>query len=141
MQKLLLAIALILGSALPGLADAITDRVVANLEKQGFTVVRIDRTWLGRMWILAERRDVRREIVFNPVTGEILRDYAVKIALNERSDSDRSDTQSAGRPPSFEADPEPEITGSKLEIDAGQASSIVAPGEIMLDPVNPIAPQ
>ena len=141
MQKLLLAIALILGSALPGLADAITDRVVANLEKQGFTVVRIDRTWLGRMWILAERRDVRREIVFNPVTGEILRDYAVNIALNERSDSDRSDTQSAGRPPSFEADPEPEITGSKLEIDAGQASSIVPPGEIMLDPVNPIAPQ
>ena len=141
MQKLLLAIALILGSALPGLADAITDRVVANLEKQGFTVVRIDRTWLGRMWILAERRDVRREIVFNPVTGEILRDYAVNIALNERSDSDRSDTQSAGTPPSVETDPEPEITGSKLEIDAGQASSIVPPGEIMLDPVNPIAPQ
>jgi hypothetical protein len=50
------------------------DAIVAQLTKQGFTDITSETTWLGRLRILATRRDGSREIVINPRTGEILRD-------------------------------------------------------------------
>lgn len=140
MQKLLLSIVLTFGLAWPMFADAITDRVVANLENQGFTVVQMDRTWLGRMWILAESLDVRREIVFNPVTGEILRDYAVRIALNDQSEGTDGDkvARKAGADGAS-----PLATGSAGQADPalGVGAAISPPDDISLDPVNPIPAQ
>ncbi len=80
MGKLLLGFWLVLATALPVFADNITDEIIANLKAQGYHVVQQDRTWLGRMWILARSDTMQREVVFNPGTGEVLRDYVVTLA-------------------------------------------------------------
>ena len=77
--------------ATPAFADAIEDRVAAELAAQGYVVVTMERTWFGRLRVVAEIGDQRREIVLNPVTGEILRDYSALIEPIEapRPPSDR----------------------------------------------------
>jgi hypothetical protein len=57
------------------LADTIQDSIVAQLTQQGFHRIEVSRTLLGRIRILAFSDALEREIVFNPATGEILRDY------------------------------------------------------------------
>ncbi|QMU60011.1 MAG: hypothetical protein GKR98_07375 [Boseongicola sp.] len=59
------------------MADAadVRDRIVAELQADGFTEIRISRTLLGRLRFVATSEDARREIVVNPSTGLILRDY------------------------------------------------------------------
>ena len=61
----------------PATANAQTaeETIIVQLRAQGFEDLTITRTWLGRIRILALSADLRREIVFNPTTGEILRDY------------------------------------------------------------------
>jgi len=56
-------------------ADTRQDSIVAQLRAQGFTRIQISRTLLGRSRIVATSRTQKREIVINPVTGAILRDY------------------------------------------------------------------
>ena len=63
------------GSATPG-----QDLVTAALRDQGFEVTLVHWTWLGRIRIIAVSDDIRREIVINPNTGEILRDYSQRVA-------------------------------------------------------------
>jgi len=60
----------------PGLAqaDSLEDTIVDQLQKQGYSDVRVGRTLLGRTRIVAEGEGREREIVVNPRTGEILRD-------------------------------------------------------------------
>ena len=72
-----LALVLATGLALPVWAGTPEEEILASLEAQGYHLVVRDRTWLGRIWMIVESDEVRREIVFNPGTGEILRDYAV----------------------------------------------------------------
>lgn len=66
-------------AALPGPAMAQEDTrlnlLLSQLRAQGFTQVEIERTWLGRIKIEAESAYAEREIIYNPRTGEILRDY------------------------------------------------------------------
>lgn len=50
-------------------------QVEAELRKQGFTKISVGRSWFGRTLIHAQSKTERREIVLNPHTGEILRDY------------------------------------------------------------------
>ena len=73
MKHLLMALLL----AMPGLAAAqsVQDQIVSQLTAQGFTRIEISRTLLGRVKIEARSARLERELVFNPVTGEILRDY------------------------------------------------------------------
>ena len=156
-QTLALAVVVVLGSVLPGFADVISDRVVANLKAQGFVVIQMDRTWLGRIWILAESKDVRREIVINPVTGEILRDYAVLRLVTAPYRSEAAFDSGAEKRGSSETVVQSD--GAKEDSSVGTAevenpdaaqeprslgSSIGGSpehGGIVLDPVNPIAPQ
>ena len=49
-------------------------RIVRALRQQGYTEIEVGRTFLGRGRIVAEGPPGEREIVFNPRTGEILRD-------------------------------------------------------------------
>lgn len=156
-QTLALGVVMVLGSVLPGFADVISDRVVANLKAQGFVVIQMDRTWLGRIWILAESKDVRREIVINPATGEILRDYAVlrlltapyqSEAIAESGAENRGDSETVVQSDGAKEDgsaatavvekpdaaPEPRSLGSSI-------GGYPEHGGIVLDPVNPIAPQ
>lgn len=55
-------------------AAGYADAVVAQLTRQGFFNIAVDTTWLGRVRIVADRGDGKREIILNPRTGEILRD-------------------------------------------------------------------
>lgn len=149
LKRCLFVLALILGSIVPAFADVISDRVIANLKAQGFSVVRMNRTWLGRIWVLAESQDVRREIVFNPTTGEILRDYAVLLIATP---IDRSGGAKSA--------PEPNQTGVqsveavivanaaddpvdvvKTAPVASATGGFMSSDTISLDPVNPIAAQ
>ena len=56
-------------------AQDIQSQIVAQLQAQGFERIEIARTWLGRIRIEAEGPGIEREIILNPNTGEILRDY------------------------------------------------------------------
>ena len=92
--------ALVMGLA-AGVAQAQSpaDAVVRQLREQGYVEFAVTRTLLGRVRVVALAPDgEQREIVFNPATGEILRDYS------EAADGsaaprvlDRPDP--AGRPP------------------------------------------
>ncbi len=72
---LCLALALPTGAAR---AATITEQIVSQLTDQGFNQISVSRTLLGRTRIKATSREFQREIVFNPATGEILRDYVVR---------------------------------------------------------------
>lgn len=87
MASLLLALSLVLGGqaafAQAGTDQTPVDEILSTLRGHGYLIVENERTWLGRQRVIAEKDDARRELVFNPGTGEILRDYAVKIAPPE----------------------------------------------------------
>lgn len=85
------ACGLVLVLALPALADGVEDSVVADLRQQGYTGITTSHTWLGRLRVVAMQDGARREIVINPYTGEILRDYqapALRMAGGEGSRRD-----------------------------------------------------
>lgn len=54
--------------------------IVTALVERGYRILEDERTWLGRQRIIAEKDGTRRELVFHPGTGEILRDYSVRLA-------------------------------------------------------------
>lgn len=68
---------LILGLLLAGpVAAATVDEVItAQLRAQGYRIDEVSYTLLGRIYIGASMGNLRRELVINPRTGEILRDY------------------------------------------------------------------
>lgn len=75
-MKHVFAILLLLASANAASAQqTFVDRVIAELRNQGFTSIQVSRTWLGRARIEAQSPRFSREVVVNPRTGEILRDY------------------------------------------------------------------
>ena len=67
------------------LAADTQERIVQALNEQGFSVRKVKRTWLGRVRIEAAGGGLIREVVFNPSTGEILRDFWEPERLNDRS--------------------------------------------------------
>ena len=68
----------------PALAqdDAATRSVIRQLESQGFEIVSVRRTLLGRIRVLSQRGNLRREIVLDPRNGAILRDFSVDESGN-----------------------------------------------------------
>lgn len=73
---------LVLGLALAGgpvLAQSLQDSLIAQLRTQGFVEFQVSQTLLGRLRIVAIGPDYRREIVINPSSGEILRDYITTL--------------------------------------------------------------
>ena len=80
-----------------GLAETMRDSLVAELRDEGFSDIKITRTLLGRIRIVATGPNGAREIVFNPSNNAILRDYkrqetdplgVENSGLGARSDSD-----------------------------------------------------
>ena len=91
-----ITIALLLCLSVPAAAQTNENTIPATLERQGYRIVQIHWTLLGRIRIVAETDEVRREIVVSPDNGEILRDYAITHAeLKKRRARDR-------RPPGVE---------------------------------------
>jgi len=101
MKRVILAATTVLAlCGTPAQAAGIEANIVAQLRGQGYTFVQVTRTWLGRIRIDAKQGDVRREIVINPNTGEILRDYqgTVTRVADESDDSIHSATAIVGTP-------------------------------------------
>lgn len=55
--------------------DSVLTSIAAQLREQGYQIERVQRTWLGRIRVLAQSDTHTREVVFVPTTGEVLRDY------------------------------------------------------------------
>lgn len=72
LHSLALLIAL---AAAPALAEPMADSLTRQLSAQGYSQIVTRYTWLGRLHVAARRGNHLREIVVNPNTGEILRDY------------------------------------------------------------------
>lgn len=88
-------------------AETPADSIVRQLREQGYVEFSVDRTWLGRIQVIALAPDgTRREIVLSPGTGEILRDYV------EASDGDAVTPRIMDRP----------AGGSDRDVHAGGAS-------------------
>lgn len=85
-RDLAIVVLTLLTLAGPARADALQDSLVAQLEAQGYSSVTTRYTLLGRLQILADSPDGVREIVINPKTGEILRDYLQKPSRMAGSD-------------------------------------------------------
>ena len=62
-------------------AQTPSEQILSILINRGYRILEDERTWLGRQRIIAERDGTRRELVFHPGTGEILRDYSVRIEM------------------------------------------------------------
>ncbi len=64
-------------ATLPAAAQAgpVEDSVIRQLRAQGFSRIEVARTMLGRVRIVARSAELEREIIVDPRTGEILRDY------------------------------------------------------------------
>ena len=86
-------------ASLAGMAQAQTaqDRIVQQLRDQGFDEIEVTRTWLGRVRIVAEEDDTLREIILNPSTGHILRDYWVELDDDDDDDRDENDDEDDDR--------------------------------------------
>ena len=123
--------------------NPIEARLIESLTAQGYVILEQGYTWLGRLRIVAENGELHRELVINPGTGEILRDYAVLIgnmsppAAVASSQSSRGSGSSAGAAVAASADP------AKVAADAPDAAdtpSVLAPATseapaaLLLDP-------
>lgn len=74
-------------------ADAdVAGDAVRFLEAQGYEIVMMERTLLGRLRIEAERGDLKREMVLDRSSGEILRD----LVIEPRDDSEREGSDGGG---------------------------------------------
>ncbi len=78
-QKLLACLLLVMLSG-PAFARTVEDRLISGLKAQGYVVLEDGFTWLGRLRVVAENAKYHREIVVNPETGEVLRDYVVLLS-------------------------------------------------------------
>lgn len=70
------------------LAQNRVDDLVSELQRLGYSDISLSRTWLGRTRIVAEGGRGRREIVLNPSTGEILRDFREDDDSHDRGRGD-----------------------------------------------------
>ena len=81
----------------PALATDRVDQIVQSLRREGYTRIEIGRTWLGRTRIIASGGPGRREIVVQPATGEVLRDFESVDDNNDDDDSGRGRGRGRGR--------------------------------------------
>ncbi len=80
MKHRLLAVVILTGLCAPAAARTVEERLIAGLKDQGYAIVEDGYTFLGRLRIVAENDTYHREIVVNPGTGEVLRDYTVLLS-------------------------------------------------------------
>ena len=73
---------------------SVRDRIVRELREDGYSEIRISRTFLGRTRFVARSDDRRREIVVTR-TGVVLRDY-IRFLKNQSGGSSGSSSSSNG---------------------------------------------
>lgn len=86
-------------SALPVGAQSLENQLLSQLQAEGYSEIDMRRTLLGRLRITALTETHEREIVINPRTGEVLRDYVEERedeSWFESDDEDDSDDDGQG---------------------------------------------
>jgi len=90
----------------PAFAASVKDKLVSELKSQGFRNLSITRTWLGRTRITGSNGKFTRELVFNPYSGEILRDYWEEIKSDKGKAKAKSEKKNAKNPQTGLLDPD-----------------------------------
>lgn len=80
----ILAVALSLPLAAPVWAQTAQDQVIKELTQLGYRHFTVSRTWLGRVRVVAKGKPGTREIVLNPSTGVVLRDYTDRRTASDK---------------------------------------------------------
>lgn len=84
-RRLLCGMAACLVAGVPAArAETVEERIIGQLSREGYRKISVSRTFLGRIRITASGARGTREIVLNPSTGAVLRDYV---------NDDRDDTR------------------------------------------------
>ncbi|MFV0385216.1 hypothetical protein [Paracoccus sp. (in: a-proteobacteria)] len=76
--------------------DPVGDAIISQLDQLGYDRIEMSRTLLGRVRVIGERDDRRREIVANPLTGEILRDLVTRKRSYAAENPNRGERQAQG---------------------------------------------
>ena len=99
-RALIIAVLLALSPMAASAQDGtVRDRMIEVLREDGYREIRISSTLLGRLRFVATKPEMRREIVVNPNTGVILRDY---IRFSRADDDDGPAFSSGGGENPFE---------------------------------------
>lgn len=96
MRKILFCLLLAIAPVGVAASETVRERVVQELRQDGFTNIRVYRTFLGRLRFVGENQRTRREIVVSPSTGVILRDYQRLLRISEDDDRDEDDNEDVG---------------------------------------------
>jgi hypothetical protein len=120
MKRLLLA-ASVLGALLgaPAQARTVEEQVLTSLVDQGYTIIEHGYTFLGRLRIVAVNEEFQREIVVNPGTGEVLRDYAFSLPRGVAGASPASPSSSGKRPSVAVAAGDPAVAPPDVAVTSG----------------------
>ena len=92
---LVLVTAFSLSGTVPALADN-EDDIIERLIEAGFGQIEVTRTLLGRVRIVAFKGNIRRELVINPRTGEILRDVTLVAEGGKSSNGGKGSSNGSG---------------------------------------------
>jgi hypothetical protein len=144
MKRLIIAAICAFAIGQPVLAQSIDERIAASLQAEGYEIVTMNRTWLGRIYVIAETDTIRREMVFNPATGEVLRDYAVtKGPATSLADTGSDGNRNGNVPPVADGDDDTGIGAITVtqEDDPGMSDNATitfdsdVPSVVVVDPV------
>jgi len=114
LMAMLLATALSTG---PAVAATVKEKLVNELKSQGFVDLTITRTWLGRTRIIGSNGKYKRELVFNPYSGEILRDYWEEVKSTEDKPKSDAKEKDAKKSEARLLDPDDAETGNPTSSD------------------------
>lgn len=122
MRRIILGFATALTLAWPAMADSVAETVARQLREQGYQRIETSYTWLGRLRVNATQGDMKREIVINPNTGEILRDYEMLIPRMAKGEGVTGTNGALGT-----------ATVTRSESDGGKVVDLVEPGTTVGD--------
>lgn len=84
----LLAGACLVATAGSSLALSFDDDVAARLLREGYRITYRKRTWLGRVRFKAQKGKTIREVVVDPTSGEVLRDYSESASSRDEKSAE-----------------------------------------------------
>ncbi len=87
LRSLASAAAVLAVGAVPVLAQDVGADIARQLRRRGYEEIEISRTLLGRVRVVGRRGNVRREVIVNPNSGEILRDLTTDSRTGAASSS------------------------------------------------------
>lgn len=102
--------------------------VIAQLESSGYTLDKVEKTFLGRMKITARNRVHLRELVVSRSTGEIMRDAVIEVFASADGSAG-----GAGEAPTTTTEDD-SGSGGSLSLGAGGAADVeIGGGSVGVD--------